>query len=159
MEAAQMRFEHPKLKSYHPVLFGPGPDLRGPYKARLMDWCRSAIALAKRRGDKKLAKGKRAATVTLTVEELLAKLNASGNRCALTGLEFWTDDGGSYGPTCPSIDRINPKGDYTDPNTRITLLGVNSLRGEGSDEDMYRIAEALIQHRDRPPSGAGRPPS
>jgi hypothetical protein len=77
----------------------------------------------------------------------------------LTGLEFWTDDGGSYGPTCPSIDRINPKGDYTDPNTRITLLGVNSLRGEGSDEDMYRIAEALIQHRDRPPSGAGRPPS
>jgi len=29
----------------------------------------------------------------------------------------------------------------------VLLLGVNAMRGEGSDEDMYRIAEALCRHR------------
>ena len=105
-----------------------------------------ADSLAERREANKAAEGKLSATVTLTVDQLLAKLKANDYRYALTGLEFWTDDGGSYGPTCASIDRIDPKGDYTDENTRIVLLGVNSMRGERSDADLYRIAKALIQH-------------
>jgi hypothetical protein len=132
-----VRLTHPR------DLFGPN---RRPYVRRLERWCRPAISLAERREANKAAEGKPTATVTLTVDQLLAKLKVNDYRCALTGLEFWTDDGGSYGPTCPSIDRIDPKGDYTDENTRIVLLGVNSMRGEGSDADLYRIAKALIQH-------------
>jgi hypothetical protein len=124
-------------------LFGPSRHL---YVGKLEKWCPDAIALAKRREAERANKGKPPATITLTVDQLLVKLKANDYRCALTGLEFWTDDGGSYGPTCPSIDRIYAKGDYTDENTRIVLLGVNSMRGEGSDADLYRIAKSLIQH-------------
>src|SRR5690242_16790405 len=99
----------------------PPKDLFGrnrqPYIRKLKTWCRSrAIPLAVRREAKKAAKGKRAALITVTPEQLLRKLVAGDYRCALTGLEFWTDDGGSFGPTCPSLDRLTPKGDYSDEN-------------------------------------------
>jgi hypothetical protein len=34
--------------------------------------------------------------------------------------------------------------------SRIVLSGVNSLRGNGSDEELYEIAKALIRHRSLP---------
>jgi hypothetical protein len=124
-----------------------GPN-RQPYKSRLERYIRrSDIPLAMRREAKKAAEGKPSAQITVTVEQLLAKLKANDYRCERTGLEFWTDDGGSYGPTAPSLDRIYPKSGYTDANTRIVLLGVNAMRGEGSDADLYRIAEALLRRR------------
>jgi hypothetical protein len=49
----------------------------------------------------------------------------------------------------PSIDRINPDGDYSDDNIRVVFYGANALRGRGSDADMYRIAAALIEPRSR----------
>jgi hypothetical protein len=95
--------------------------------------------------------------VTVTLEQLMEKLSANDYRCALTRLEFYSDSGGSYGPTRPSIDRIVPKGDYSSENTRVVLLGVNGLRGEGSDADMYRIAEALCRRRAETMAPVARP--
>jgi len=73
----------------------------------------------------------------------MTKLRNSNYCCALTGLPFWTDDADRFGPTMPSLDRIDCDGDYSDANVRVVLLGVNSLRGRGSETDMFRIAEAL----------------
>lgn len=76
----------------------------------------------------------------------MAKLKQHNYCCAVTGLQFWQDDAEkSYRPTSPSIDRLNPIGDYTAENTRIVLYGVNSLRGCGSDADMMRIAQAIVR--------------
>ena len=84
--------------------------------------------------------------VTITLDQVLAKLKANDYRCALTGLEFWMDEADQYGPSMPSLDRSDPDGDYSDANVRVVLYGVNALRGRGSAADMYRIAAALMRH-------------
>jgi hypothetical protein len=84
--------------------------------------------------------------VTITLDQVMAKLEAQNWRCAISGLPFWFC-GKQYGPTLPSIDRINPEDDYSPDNVRITLYGINSFRGRGTDEDMYRMAEAIIRNR------------
>lgn len=68
--------------------------------------------------------------------------------CALTGIAF-SYSGIKRGPKmyAPSIDRINPAKGYTKHNCRIVLVAVNFLKHSGTDADMYRIAEALINHR------------
>jgi hypothetical protein len=117
------------------------------YIARLHQSMAGALRFAQIREARKAAKGRPSVAVTVKLEQLMEKLRANEYRCALTGLEFYSDAGGSYGPTRPSIDRIVPKGDYSDENTRVVLFGINGLRGEGSDADMYRIAEALCRRR------------
>ena len=112
-------------------------------EARLRASMRGAINFAIRRQAIKAAKGRNTVNVTVTVEQLMTKLRNSNYCCALTGLPFWTDDADRFGPTMPSLDRIDCDGDYSDANVRVVLLGVNSLRGRGSETDMFRIAEAL----------------
>jgi hypothetical protein len=85
--------------------------------------------------------------VDLTVEQAMAILQLQEFRCAVTRLPFWSDGADAFGPTLPSIDRIDPKGPYRVENVRIVLLGVNGLRGCGSDQDMYCMASALINNR------------
>lgn len=118
---------------------------------RFRTWARQAIGFAERRQRKKAEKGRQRVQVTVTVEELLAKLRAQDYCCALSGFSFWSGDGGAYGPTIPTLDRMNTDGEYSDENIRIVCLGINSLRGHGSDEQMYRMAEALLRRRDRSP--------
>jgi hypothetical protein len=117
------------------------------YRAKLRRKVPGLIRSAKERAATDEAKGKPSVAVELTVDQVMTKLAANNYRCALSGNQFWDDDGGSYGPTCPSLDRLVHKGPYDDENTRVVLLGINSLRGEGSDEDVYRLAEALCRHR------------
>jgi len=74
----------------------------------------------------------------------MAKLEAQNWCCAISGLPFWFC-GKQYGPTLPSIDRIDPDCDYSARNIRITLYGINSFRGRGSDEDMYLMAKAIVR--------------
>lgn len=123
-------------------------DNRGSpdYLARLRSSMRRAIGDAKIREQNKAAKGGRSAAVTITLDRVMAKLAVNNYCCALTGLEFWLDEADRYGPNMPSIDRIDPDGEYSDANVRVVLYGVNGLRGRGSDADIYRIAAALIHH-------------
>jgi hypothetical protein len=54
-----------------------------------------------------------------------------------------SDEADRFGPTMPSLDGIDCDGAYSDDNLRVVLLGVNILRGRGSEADMYRMAQAL----------------
>jgi hypothetical protein len=84
--------------------------------------------------------------VTVTTDELRAIARQQNYCCALTGLRFWSDSvGHHFGPRLPTLDRIVHDGPYSASNVRITLLGVNSLRGRGSDDEMYEVARALIE--------------
>lgn len=71
---------------------------------------------------------------------------ASG--CAATGLPFDLDPhhaGRRAGPWSPSVDRIEPRGPYTEANCRIVCLMFNICRRDWSDDDVTRMAEALVQ--------------
>jgi hypothetical protein len=82
-------------------------------------WTRSAISAAKKR---QATRGERGVAVTMTSDGLMAKLHAANYRCALSGVEFRQDPFGGFGPTLPSIDRIDPDGPYSDDNTRVVSL-------------------------------------
>jgi len=49
----------------------------------------------------------------------------------------------------PSIDRIDNSKAYTPDNCRFVLNCVNSFKHDGTDADIYRIAEALLLNRPR----------
>ena len=107
-------------------------------------WTRNAVALAKQR---QTMRGSGGVSVTMTSDGLLAKLRAANYRCALSGVEFRQDSFGRFGPTIPTVDRIDADGPYSNNNTRVVCRGVNSLRGRGSMADMYRLASGLLEHR------------
>jgi len=69
--------------------------------------------------------------------------------CGLTGIPFVTNPNGRGGPWMysPSIDKIDPAKGYVPDNCRFILLAVNALKGVGTDEDMYRIAGAILANR------------
>jgi hypothetical protein len=77
--------------------------------------------------------------------------------CSLTGLPFIVrsaedrlggkSGGGTYSP---SIDRINPLEGYTEENCRWILHSVNNFKGSMSDAEMFTIAQALLNKRDKP---------
>jgi hypothetical protein len=94
---------------------------------------RSAITLAERRQAERMAKGKPTAKVTLTLAEAMSLLHEQNYRCALTRLMFYSLSGGSYSPSRPSLDRIKHAGPYSLGNVRVIMLGVNGLRGKGTD--------------------------
>ena len=118
------------------------------YHKRLRKSIGDMIRNAEERQRAKVVKGKERVEVSISQKEAYELLVAQDFRCALTQIEFWTDeDQGRYGPMCPSFDRILHKGPYSKANLRIVLLSVNSMRGSGSDADMYKIATALLAVR------------
>lgn len=66
--------------------------------------------------------------------------------CELTGIRFVVGDRKKT-PFTASIDRKNPSLGYVRENCRFLLLAVNMLKFVGTDEDMFKIAEALISRR------------
>ncbi len=78
-----------------------------------------------------------------------AEKNWTGH-CALSGLPFTLGTREHY-PDSPSIDRIKPELGYTPDNCRFILFAVNSLRGNGTDEQMLRIARAICDYQLFPP--------
>ena len=69
-------------------------------------------------------------------------------RCELTNIPFIIGLGTSKKTVySPSIDRIKPELGYTKGNCRFVLWGVNAFKGVGTDKDMYKIANALIDER------------
>lgn len=68
--------------------------------------------------------------------------------CELTGLPF-SQQGKGVGPhpDSASIDRIDQSKGYTQENSRFILWAINGMRGRGTDETMYQIAEALLEYR------------
>lgn len=140
-----------------PSIILPDLDLWGEqlpdrfYKQKLSRSLRGAIARAEKRQQTRAAEGKPRVEVSITHREVMQIAEAQNCLCALTRLRFWMlKDSGSYNPTIPSLDRIRHNGPYSRENVRIVMLGVNSLRGTGSDEHMYLMAEALLANRRSP---------
>jgi hypothetical protein len=69
-------------------------------------------------------------------------------RCELSGIEFRIGQRGS-GPRffAASIDRIRPKEGYTKKNSRFLLWAVNAFKYDGSDEDLFKVAEGIMLKR------------
>lgn len=67
--------------------------------------------------------------------------------CELTGIEFNFDT--NKGPYSPSLDRINNSKGYLKGNCRFILNSINMLKGSGTEEDMYKIAFALCQSKNK----------
>lgn len=65
-------------------------------------------------------------------------------KCEVTGIEFILSARNSPYLFSPSIDRIIPANGYTSSNARFVLHAVNALKGAGTDEDMLRIARAIV---------------
>ena len=86
-------------------------------------WTRCAISAAKKR---QAERGERGVAVTMTSDGLMAKLRAAS---------FRHDGSGRFGPTIPTVERIDPDGPYSDDNTRVVCLGVDASRGRGSMDD------------------------
>jgi len=92
------------------------------------------------RGSKQRAK-KRNTPFTLTKEWCEARWTGC---CELTGIKFILSTKRSPFLFSPSLDQIIPGLGYTPENSRFVLHAINALKGEGTDEQMFEIANALI---------------
>lgn len=105
--------------------------LNVPYKALI----KSARERAKKKG------------VPFDLTEAWAKSIWTG-RCSITGIEFKLGLNGCGPKTfSPSIDRIVPSLGYVPDNCRFVIWAVNAFKYDGTDEDMYAIAEAILANR------------
>jgi hypothetical protein len=78
-------------------------------------------------------------------------INRWTGHCEMTGLKFEiAQKGHKRSIWSPSIDRIAPTKGYTQDNCRFVLFGINSFKHAGTDEDIYRIAEALMANKPLP---------
>lgn len=68
-----------------------------------------------------------------------------GGRCELSGIEFRTTTTGVCSVYSPSLDRIDPAQGYVPGNLRLILNGLNALKGDGTDEDVLTICNAVTK--------------
>lgn len=64
-------------------------------------------------------------------------------RCELTDIPFVLGVK-IRGPFSPSIDQIKPNCGYTKDNSRFIIWAINSMKGVGSDKDVFDIAQAIV---------------
>lgn len=65
-------------------------------------------------------------------------------RCNITKLPFRIGDK-NMGTFSPSIDRIIPALGYTQNNCRFILMGVNALKHQATDNEMFLVAKAILE--------------
>jgi len=131
-----------ELKKYSNAYYDKNRDKILQYTA---DW------KSKRRAEKPWIEHLRSAKERATkrgIEYSLSEEWASSHwtgRCELTGLPFIVDRGRNV--FSASIDKKDPRGGYTPDNSRFILLGINVFKHDGTDEQMYLMAEALVENR------------
>ena len=85
---------------------------------------------------------KRGLVFTITKDYVVSCLTLGA--CSVTGLQFdMTFDDTKMNPRAPSLDRIDPALGYTVENTRMVCWIFNRAKGDGSDEDVQMLVEAL----------------
>jgi len=65
-------------------------------------------------------------------------------KCELTKIPFSINGRISFNPFSASIDRIDPHLGYTTDNCRFILMAVNAFKARMNDDQMYKIAKALV---------------
>jgi hypothetical protein len=97
---------------------------------------RNSLGLKRRAGEK----------VSVSWTHIKKILESQGYKCAVTQLPFW----GSGRPQgianwdSPSLDRIEPDGPYSADNLRVVLFCINAFRGRMADDQMLKVAQALV---------------
>lgn len=67
--------------------------------------------------------------------------------CELTGIPFGARRNAPSSIFSASIDKIIPSKGYVQDNCRFVLFGINNLKHDGTDEEMYYVAKSLISHQ------------
>ena len=94
------------------------------------------------RASRLLASAKRRAIVTVDRAWVVERLQLG--RCQRTAKRFVLESGRGVHPFAPSLDRINPKGDYTPENTQLVCWQYNAAKSTFTDPDVVRFARAVI---------------
>lgn len=68
-------------------------------------------------------------------------------QCEITGLPFVIDLSRTPGPKpfSPTVDRIDQRRGYEPDNCRFILYCVNNFRGTMGDQEMLRVAQAILR--------------
>jgi hypothetical protein len=83
---------------------------------------------------------------TITVDWVLERLSAG--KCEVTGLPFrWSGVVGLRSSFSASVDRREPALGYTPENSRLVVWCYNSAKSSGTDEDVMKMAEALVRQK------------
>jgi hypothetical protein len=105
---------------------------------------RCARAFARHlRGRRRAALAAHDGPVTLTLEDLAALVRRSGLRCERSTVPFSLDRIGGVRLLAPSLDRIDPEGDYTLANLRLVCWYVNRARGPWSEALQQLISQGI----------------
>lgn len=105
---------------------------------------RTEVTLRDRLGVMRRRAASKGLPFDLTLDWALSACERQEFRCALTGIEFFAPhDGGTFmNPYAPSIDRIDPRGGYTQSNARIIVCALNMMLGEWGVEVFERVANS-----------------
>jgi len=68
----------------------------------------------------------------------------SKGRCELSGIPFRPTTTGICSIFSPSLDRINPSKGYVIGNIRLVLHGLNALKGDRTDEELFEICKSVV---------------
>lgn len=96
----------------------------------------------------KIRAGKSGMGFSLTADDLVAMLDASGWRCSLTGIAFDMEAKHRKGarPFVPSIDRIDSRKGYTPDNVRIICFAVNMALNAWGHGVLHQVITSYVTH-------------
>lgn len=88
---------------------------------------------------------------------ILERLNEINWKCELTGLSMSPrksalnreKPGTGFQWDSISVDRLDPKSGYIKSNIRFVLNQINVFRQDHTDDQMYMLAKALLDYKDR----------
>ncbi len=81
---------------------------------------------------------------SLSREFIKALWEQQDGKCALSGFEFRpVEEKGKSTMFSPSLDRIRPDGGYVPGNVRLILHGLNSLKGQHTDEEVMAVCKGV----------------
>ena len=67
--------------------------------------------------------------------------------CEISKIPFQPRKNSNHGIFSPSIDRKDPAKGYTQGNSRFVLMGVNGLKIDGTDAEMFFVAECIAKNK------------
>jgi len=87
----------------------------------------------------------------ITIEEVGALIEATGGRCALTGIRFNYNPvfASRFRPWVPSLDRVQPPLGYVVPNLRVLCAYANLAINEFGEILFLELARAYVRHSKR----------
>lgn len=107
------------------------------------NWPRSQFGLTKRNAE--VNAKVRKIPFNLTTKDLHEVYDIQNGVCALSGLSFIRGNGTGPSIFTIGLDRIVPALGYVKGNVRFILHGLNALKSNGTDEDVFKIIRAVSE--------------